>query len=852
MPLRIPHIDSLSFWVGFIVASIFWWIIGLLRPTLRQIRENAAAKRQAAKSRTASNVEEHYRKIVLHKAQGMHLAAPLFSLDEIGVLPKLLAPPVRTEPGVVNDDDDIVAITLPYLPAWPEMASIYRAPTLTLAEALSGDSDVVLTGNAGTGKTVALAHLASRLARQEYVEGLARDTLPLLIHVADLNLPIKDESEALALVIELLLESASIFDQSRLPDFIRNAFADGRILFLLDGTDELTPIGLEEVIEFIKAIKRTHPKTHVVTTANPEYLDGLVSLNFVPFGLATWNDSQINEFLEKWTEMWERFVSKESWAQAGLEQIDNLILTNWLKADSALLTPLEITLKTWGLFAGDLRGPKSIDFIESHIRRLTPSSTPPEALELLALQVTVSMEPVFEPRKAREWIKEFEPADSNLDAVSSDSKAENQTDETKITKKTASAKKSAKKKEKVQAPSSGLIAKMVASGLLVQHRYNRMRFLNPVFGGYLAGKALANYNAEIVLEQPYSISRTLSLKYLAFFGDATSLSEKLLQEQDRPLERNLFTVARWLKDAPSDGAWQGPVMARLAKLLQQEGQPLALRGQALAAIILSGDSSAALLLRQLCETDSPELLQICPLGCGVLQDAKSIPVLNTLLTYPIPGVRRAACLALAAINNTTALEAVASVLLHGDETTRRNAAEALANRTGDGHDILKEAATMDDVLVRHAAVYGLGRVNQAWADEILAHMQIEDSEWIVRNAATGVIERRQQPNPHIPKRLPNPSESPWLIAFAGKQGLGVSPDKPVTGLLLSALKSGSEDEQLAALSYLRMIPAEGVFGALYQAMYGGNFELREAAFVTLWEMAARGVDVPDPQQFGIS
>ena len=81
--------------------------------------------------------------------------------------------------------------------------------------------------------------------------------------------------------------------------------------------------------------------------------------------------------------------------------------------------------------------------------------------------------------------------------------------------------------------------------------------------------------------------------------------------------------------------------------------------------------------------------------------------------------------------------------------------------------------------------------------------------------------------------------------------MGVSPDKPPTDLLLLALKSGSEEERLAALAYLRIMPIEGVFGALYQAMYSGDPTLREAAFQTVSEMASRGVDVPDPVQFGV-
>ncbi len=158
---------------------------------------------------------------------------------------------------------------------------------------------------------------------------------------------------------------------------------------------------------------------------------------------------------------------------------------------------------------------------------------------------------------------------------------------------------------------------------------------------------------------------------------------------------------------------------------------------------------------------------------------------------------------------------------------------------------------MDDILVRRAVIYGLGYVDQPWADDLLSKMQIEEKEWIVRNSASEVVERKTRFSPHVPRRLPPPSECAWLIAYAGKQGMGVSPDKPPTDILLSALKSGDEDERLASLSYLRMLPNEGVFGALFQAMYSGDPTMREAVFLTLLEMSARGVDVPDPIQFGV-
>ena len=66
-----------------------------------------------------------------------------------------------------------------------------------------------------------------------------------------------------------------------------------------------------------------------------------------------------------------------------------------------------------------------------------------------------------------------------------------------------------------------------------------------------------------------------------------------------------------------------------------------------------------------------------------------------------------------------------------------------------------------------------------------------------------------------------------------------------------ALKSDDLEEQLASLEYIKLLPEEGVFAALFQAMYGGEIELRESVYRILSEMAARGVEIPDPVQFGV-
>jgi hypothetical protein len=148
-------IDPLSFFIGFATASVFWFLAARARPLWEEMRANWKEQREAAKNRKTSSVEENHRRITLRRAQGMHLAAPLFALDEILQEPLLLSPPPKVEPGITPKFEDIITQTLPYLPAWPEIAAAYRPHTLTLPQALSGNANIVIIGQPGIGKTVA-------------------------------------------------------------------------------------------------------------------------------------------------------------------------------------------------------------------------------------------------------------------------------------------------------------------------------------------------------------------------------------------------------------------------------------------------------------------------------------------------------------------------------------------------------------------------------------------------------------------------------------------------------------------------------------------------------------------------
>ncbi|MBT3338146.1 MAG: NACHT domain-containing protein [Anaerolineae bacterium] len=827
-------IEALSFWVGFIAASAFWLMLGWIRPLFKQTREGWQKKREETAMRGTSNIEEYHRQAVLKYAQGMHLAAPLFSLDEIVLPPSLIAPPPQVDPGDPLANQDQISYTVPYIPQDPELASFYQADTLTIPEALSGGSHLAIIGYPGVGKTVALAYIASLTAKRDPQMDTLQEAVPYFLHVADLDLPHKEKDNILDPLVDFVTKNASIFNAPRLPNLLRHSFNSGRALLIIDGLDETPQEKTQEIVAYLAELLNTYPEIRVIMAAAPEYRDQLGNLGFATLTLKTWNAPQKEAFLQKWGHLWENYVALETWVQAGPEQVDALLLNDWISIDSASLTPLELTLKTWGAYAGDGRGATALDAIETHLLRLSPSSVPIAALEMLAMQVNLTMSPIFDSRKARSWIKSFEPPEEKI------------SDENEETGR--------KKKDKVAAPSVGLLAKIAQTGLLSTHRDIHMRFVHPVFGGYLAGRALSSYSVdERLTGQPLWSGKTLAMHYLAAKGDATPLTEALLEMPDPVLERNLLSMGNWLQDAPRKTAWHGKVLTALATVLQNDTLPLVLRGQIVTSLARSGDPSVAALFRQLLQTQSAYIMQLAALGSGLMQDKKAVePLANLFQSANNTYTLTAACLALSAIGSDAALEAVAGALLHGDENLRRAAAESLSNHPSEGWEMLRDGLEMDDILVRRSVVYGLARVKEPWATELLAKVQVEDKEWAVRDIASSIIQKADAPNPRIPRKLSPPSETPWLIAFAGKQGMGISPGAPATDVLLLALKGEEIDERLATLPYLRRAPSEGVVNALYHAMNAGNIEMREAVFLTLLEIAASGVTLPNPLAYGLA
>ncbi|MCZ7553262.1 MAG: HEAT repeat domain-containing protein [Anaerolineales bacterium] len=708
---------------------------------------------------------------------------------------------------------------------------------LELTEALLGGANLVICGEPGAGKSFALAHLACQIIRKTPGAQALPPTVPVLIHFGEVEFPPREGATPTDSLIQAVSVIAGSIKPRRFPKLFRAWLQHGRVLLLLDGLDELSPPQLEQAALFLKSLLDENPGLRVVTTAHAQNLGRLPALGFQVTPLAAWDRARRAFFITRWSNIWLRYVADEANRNS---PADPLMLIGWLLYDSVRLSPLELTFKVWSAFAGDSLGPGALASIEAYLRRMTVNQPAKNrlGLEQLAAQMTLAMEPLAERRKAESWL-------GGSEAVALEPGEE---PEAKRTDKLAPA---AAAPAKVRA--RGALPDLIDAGLVVERAGERISIAHPALTAYLASRRLSALNAAPQLAaQPEWCGRSASLGFIAALDGQSRWMEALFKtEQEDLLQRGLIIAGRWLRKAPESQPWTGALLRQIALVLQKNHLPFSLRARLLYGLAQTDNSGVPALLRQLLGDAQPAIRQLAALGLGYLRDAKSIEPLSQMVSDRSPGAARSALLALVAIGQKASLETVAYTLLHGEESLQKAAAEALANDLEEGQPTLKEASELEDARVRRAVVYGLGRVKQPWAVEILAKLAAEDKQWVVQDAANQVLQTIQNVHPRVPRPLPALPQTAWLIAFAGARGMGVAPGKPAYEMLRKAVQDGDEDQRVAAIYYLGWMADANAILPIYQIYFSSQGEVRETAYSALWNMAACGAALPPPSQFGL-
>jgi len=790
MPEWLRNFDRLSFWLGFLAASLFWFLVSRMLPALAAWRESAGERADEKRAERTQSDEVRLANDMQRLVQRVHLGEALFSLDEVLVAPRLLAPQPSPPAYEAPPSEDVTDTVLPSTPDWPELASYYGAPWLAPAEALKGGANLAIIGQPGSGKTVALAALAIQIIQKAPEAGSAARLSPVWVHAADL-LGAGAEGDPLERLIGIVAPSLPSIKTRRLPGFLRSLLQQERLLLLVDGLDELPAAQMDEAIGFLEALMKARPRLRVVATAHPERLGRLPALGFQVLPVAAWGAAQRAVLITRWTDLWNRYLAKD---QAGKGPgADPLLIIGWLLNNTLNLTPLEITLKIWAALAGDALGPSPAAAIEAYLRR-TQAGQPGKnraALEQLAAQMVLDEQTVLSQDVAEKWLGGSEIQDAQAAGAAPENI------------ETAGDRGRGEAARRVRA--RGALPDLIDCGLLSQHFGGRLRLRHPLLIAYLAAQKLTPLRGgNQIAAQPEWSGRGATLNFMALVAPQASWVGAVLKDDDEALlQRGLLQIGRWLRTAPEGLAWVSPAMRRLPSLVTRDQAPLTLRLRALTALTLSGNSGLPVMLRQLSTSPNPELRQLAALGMGMIRDPKSLADLLRLVNERIPQIYRAAILALTTSGESQGLEAVAGLLLSGDASQSRAAAESLANHFEEGHPTLEEASRMEDPGVRRAAAFGLGRVRQPWATQILEKLRAEDPQWVVQDAAIQALQALDEENPRLPRPLPPPTQLAWLNAFAAERGMGVAPGKPAAELMYRSLGEGTDEQALAAIHYLK-------------------------------------------------
>ncbi len=786
--------DWPEFFVGLAIGAVLAFVLGRFFPVFSWLQQTLGTRIEAMRASMMAGARDVYRTEVFARAETLHIARVHFALQEVVIAPSLLAPPPAADPLRTEPLPEDSLVVLPSLPDWTYLSGIYRAHTLPLANVLRSRLHVMITGEPGSGKTTALAYIASRLAQGDREPDEEAARVPVLLHVLDLELDLSTDDDPLDPIISAIQKGASSGLAPRIPSYLRLHFRSGNAVLLLDGLDELTQEDQGPVSTWISGLLDRFPEIQVIAAGPEDSYDGLVQAGLAPVPIAPWTAHDVRLFLDRWASAWQQHVVPDL-PKKQLGSIDPTLINGWLIGTVRGLTPLELTLRAWAAHAGDVRGPSVPDSLEAFLARFVS----PDERERAAAA-------------ARAWVEGHSGAIADKDL-----------------------------------PRGTPTGDLVEAGILIRRPGGRFSFAQPAVGAYLAAQALVD-SEELSLkaDDRWHPART-TLAFYAGLGDAGALAEGLLnQSETHTLKTPVLLGARWLRDAPRKSAWRSLLLRGLARIASTMSYPYGLRLRATHALVRAHDPQVAALFTRMIKADARSSRVLGALGLGGMQELESVEALSAMLEQdPDLRVRQAAALGLGAIGNDAALETLGRALLEGEEVVRLAAAEALAVHPDEGYGMLREAIGLDNLMTRRAAVFGLARIPEAWAVDQLELVQVEDSQWVVRGAASEALERHQHPSWAVTAPVQELSEVPWLIEFAAREGLGVAPGQAAFEMVRRALSTGSLEEQLAAMEAIGWVASEEFVLELYKFLGSEEVHLRDAAYEALWRLEAAGVRLPE-------
>lgn len=664
-----------------------------------------------------------------------------------------------------------------------------------------------------------------------------RSREPIYVHLADI-LPYTGEYgrrvDPAEPLIRALQAQVGWLAAKRIVARLYRLLKAGKALLLVDGLDDVPADDQADLLAWLQAFIRLYDRNAVVIAASFENYGTLHLMGVVPVFLRPWSTQQIRSAAEQWAARWTELSEQPlALAEADLEAHIARAHIQY-RAQPAF----ERVLAMWTTYAGS-GGSQSQQLQQYIADRLPDAAGLMSELQHLAVMqldegyirlarlVEIAVQEVLAASRAK--------LEAQLGADTSDDGDEVR-DQDAI-EKTLAREERQHRREYTQ-HYSALLRQLTAAGLLMRHRDGRFRFQHRFVSGYLAAQSLINVDEATATSTLQNPDWRDAIPFLLQNRPLDSLTAQIVSAPMDIQYDTVLQLTRWLPYVGMRSVWRGHLLQYLGNQMVADNQFALLRERIAAALVSSRDTGALIVFRRTLQHPNADVRYLACLGLGALFDEEATAQLADMaIQDPDEHVQIAAALALGAFGTEKALIKLAEFLeLAENPNVRRAASESFAAYPEMGYPTLHDALRERDMLIRRAAVFGLGRVPAPWALIDINAAYLEDDEWYVRIAAQVALGDVYETSLKGVQHYPDVTEVGWLKAWRADQVKAGNIPHDLEGLDVLDYALQQPHDPLAKVLALLTVGQIGLYDkvdTLYEALRDRQSHVRDAAYRAL-------------------
>lgn len=645
------------------------------------------------------------------------------------------------------------------------------------------------------------------------------------------------------------------------PRGLYRLLTTGRALVLIDGLDDVPEAELAEKWAWLAAFMEQYRENMVILTCPTMGYQRALDLGFAPVYLRPWTDPTIAESAALWGHAWSSL--------SGLKDSADDREIEAMQQNNRGRSPLDLALRFLSRYAHQEEDHPTAHmayYLQNRFERVADTQSEWPALAALQLdEGFITLARLTEIAAAEQNIArstpilpQTAPADDDNPFAGLDDESAPEAVAGDKPAATKEEKQQDKRLEQIRREKRRLLDQLAAAGLLVNYLGGRYQFRHSQIAAYLGGLWLREANDITLVARAQKPNWAEALAYASYHRPMDHAVRILTQPPVDILQTRILSLTRWLKISGKRLAWRGKLLQYLGSQFVAPNQYYLMRERIAAALVNSLDDGALTIFRRALDDASPDVRVLASLSLGALRDTGAIERLKGFIHQGDARLQVTATLALGAIGSEDALLALADELESSKSAdVRRAVAETFAGIPAEGYPTLYEAVRtagneQDLILLRRAAVFGLGRVQTPWSLIVLNETLLNvEEEYYVQSAAIDVLENVYLQSRQGLHSYPSISAVPWLSNWLARQRqVGSLPANLGGGtpLLLFALTQNI-DAQARELA-IRTIGQLGVFETtrkLYEALYDRQANIRNLAYTALGQFEERtGQPLPSP------